>query len=134
MSGIRVGVDLCHVDPAALGHADHALLDALGAMAADPADDVEVVLFSSRSLARARPEVFGALESHAFPFPPGSVLGRLAAQRTWLRFSVRRAGLDVWHDAGGTSPGLDRPPDGAVGARPRAARPPPGTRCPASGP
>ncbi len=105
MSVLRVGVNLCRIDPTSLHHADHALLDTLGAIAADPHADVEVVLFGSRSLAKARPELFGALESHAFPFPPGSATVRVAAEHSWLRWAAGRARLDLLHDAGGTSPG-----------------------------
>lgn len=105
MSRLRVGVNLCRTDPANLHHADHAVLDALGAIAADPPADVEVVLFGSRALAKARPELFGALESHTFPFPPAAATVRVAAEHSWLRLAVGRAKLDVLHDAGGTSPG-----------------------------
>ncbi len=105
MSRLRIGVNLCRTDPAALHHADHALLDALGAIAADPPDDLEVVLFGSRALAKAKPELFAAFECHTFPFPPASAPVRVAAERSWLRFAVGRAGLDVLHDAGGTSTG-----------------------------
>ena len=105
MSRVRVGVNLCRIDPAALHHADHAILDTLQAMAADAPADIELVLFSSRALARSRPQLFGAVESHAFPFPPSSAGIRVAAEHTWLRAAVGRARLDLLHDAGGTAPG-----------------------------
>ena len=105
MSRIRVGVNLCRIDPDELHHADHAILDTLAAVAADPHADVELVLFASRALARSRPELFTALETHAFPFPPSSSMVRVAAEHTWFRLAVGRARLDLLHDAGGTSPG-----------------------------
>lgn len=105
MSRIRVGVNLCRIDPADLHHADHAILDTLAAVAADPHADVQVVLFTSRALARSRPELFTRLETHAFPFPPSSPTVRVAAEHSWLRVAAGRAGLDLLHDAGGTAPG-----------------------------
>lgn len=105
MSRIRVGVNLCRIDPAALHHADHAILDTLSAVAAAPPDDIELVCFTSRSLARVRPELFAAVETHTFPFPPSAALVRVAAEHSWLRFAVGRARLDLLHDAGGTGPG-----------------------------
>ena len=105
MSRIRVGVNLCRIDPADLHHADHAILDTLGAVAADPPADVELVLFASRALARSRPELFTAVETHAFPFPPSSAAVRVAAEHSWFRFAAGRARLDLLHDAGGTAPG-----------------------------
>lgn len=105
MSRLRVGVNLCRIDPDELHHADHAILDTLAAVAADPHADVELVLFASRALARSRPELFAALETHTFPFPPSSSLVPVAAEHSWFRLSVGRARLDLLHDAGGTSPG-----------------------------
>jgi alpha-1,3-rhamnosyl/mannosyltransferase len=105
MTRRRVGVNLSRSDPQALHHADHALLDALDAIAADPPDDVEIVVFASRSLAKARPSLGSSFETHTFPFPPSSAAVRVVAEHTWLRLAVRRARLDVLHDAGGTSPG-----------------------------
>lgn len=105
MSRLRVGVDLCHIDPGALHHADHALLDTLGAVASAPPDDVELVLFGSSALAKARPDVFGGLEAHTFPFPPSSAPVRFAAEQTWLRLAVGRARLDLLHDVRGRAAG-----------------------------
>lgn len=105
MTRLRVGVNLSRIDPADLHHADHALLDSLGAVAADPPDDLEIVLFASRALLKARPALAEAFETHALPFPPGSAALRVVAEHTWLRLAVRRAHLDLLHDAGGTSPG-----------------------------
>lgn len=105
MSRTRVGVNLCRIDPDELHHADHAILDTLAAVAASPRADVELVLFASRALARCRPELFTALETHAFPFPPSSSVVRVAAEHSWFRLAVGRARLDLLHDAGGTSPG-----------------------------
>lgn len=110
MSSLRVGVNLCRIDPAGLEPADHALLDTLAAVAADPPDDVEVVLFASRALAKARPELTEALETHTFPFPPSSAAARVAMEHTWLRAAAGRARLDLLHDTGGTSPGSTEVP------------------------
>jgi alpha-1,3-rhamnosyl/mannosyltransferase len=104
MTGLRVGVDLCRIDPSALRPVDHAVLDTIEAAAAVGPDDVELVLFASRRLRAARPALFGAFEAHTLPFPPGVAPARLAAEATWLRAAVRRARVDLVHDAGGTSP------------------------------
>lgn len=105
MIRVRVGVNLSRIDPEALRHADHALLDTLAAVAADAPDDLEIVVFCSRALAKARPALADAFETHTLPFPPGTAPVRVAAEHTWLRLAVRRARLDVLHDAGGTAPG-----------------------------
>jgi len=111
---LRVGVDLCRIDPAALGPADHAVLDTVAAAAEQP-DDVQLVLFGSRALRAARPELFAAVESHVAPFPPAVPALRVAAEATWLRAAAGRAGLDVLHDPGGTSPrGIGVPAIGSV--------------------
>jgi len=101
---LRVGIDLCRIDPSAMRPADHAVLDTLQAVSAGPASDIEPVLFASRALAEARPGLFDAFESHAIPLPVGTPAARVAAEATWLRWSSGRADLDLWHDAGGTSP------------------------------
>jgi alpha-1,3-rhamnosyl/mannosyltransferase len=102
---LRVGVDLCRIDPAALAPADHAILDTLEAVAASPSADVELVLFASRTLERSRAELFAAFETHTTPFPPAVSSLRVVTEATWLRLAVGRARLDLLHDAGGTSPG-----------------------------
>lgn len=104
MSALRVGVDLCRVDPAVLRPADHAVLDTIEAAAASIGDGIELVLFSSGALRSARPSLFKTHEAHSLPFPPGLSAARLAAQSTWLRAAARRAGIEVMHDACGTSP------------------------------
>lgn len=104
MSALRVGVNLCRIDPSAVRPADHAVLDTLEAMGAVGADDVELVLFGSSALRAARPSLFQAHESHALPFPPDVSAARIAAEVTWLKALVGRTGLDLLHDAGGTSP------------------------------
>lgn len=104
MSALRVGVDLCRVDPAALRAADHAVLDTIEATPASIRDGVELVLFASSALRAARPSLFEAYEAHVLPFPPGVAAARLLAEATWLRAAARRAGIDLLHDAGGTSP------------------------------
>jgi len=104
MSGVRIGVDLCRIDPAALGPADHALLDTLAVAPASWPDDVALVLFGSRALRAARPDLFGAVESHVVPFPPGVAALRVGVEATWLRGAARRAGVDLLHHAGGTRP------------------------------
>lgn len=102
---LRVGVNLYRLDPAAPRPADHALVDALRAIAAEPPDDIEVVLFASKAFARAHDDLATAFETHTAPFPPGATLVRVAAELGWLRVAVARAGVDVLHDAGGTSVG-----------------------------
>lgn len=99
---LRVGVDLCGLDPGALGPADEAVLGLLGAVGKIAPDDVEVVLFASRQLSRARPETFEHLESHTFPLPLGRGPVRLITDRVWMPRAVRRARLDVLHHATGT--------------------------------
>lgn len=105
MSALRVGINLLRFDPRALGPAEHALIDCLRAVAADPPTDVELVLFTSRAFAAAHDDLREAFETHTLPVPPGVTVLRVAAELGWLRLAVGRARLDVLHDAGGTSPG-----------------------------
>ncbi len=105
MSELRVGLNLLRYDPRALGPAEHALIDALGAIAADPPSDVELVLFTSRAFAAAHEDLCAAFETHTVPVPPGMRVLRVAAEVAWVRLAVGRARVDVLHDAGGTSPG-----------------------------
>ena len=104
-SKVRVGINLCRVDPRALGAAEHAILDVLRAVADEPPDDLDLVLFTSRSLAAAEPRLTEAFEVHALPFPPGARALRVLAELSWLQLAVRRSRIDVLHDAGGTAPG-----------------------------
>jgi glycosyltransferase involved in cell wall biosynthesis len=106
MSQLRVGVNLCRIDPSDLDHADHAVLDTLSAIADEPPDDLQLVVFTSRALAKARPELVEALETHAFPFPPSWAALRVAVEHSWLRVALGRSRLDFLHDAGGTTPGV----------------------------
>jgi glycosyltransferase involved in cell wall biosynthesis len=99
---LRVGVDLCGIDPGAVGPTEHAVLELLGAVGQVAPDDVEVVLFASRQLAKARPEVFRHLEAHTLPLPLALGPLRLLTDRAWLPRAVRRARLDVLHHATGT--------------------------------
>jgi glycosyltransferase involved in cell wall biosynthesis len=98
----RVGVDLCGIDPRALGPAEHAALDLLGAVGKVAPDDVEVVLFASRQLAKARPEVFGPFEAHTLPLPLALGPLRRLTDRVWLPRAVRHARVDLLHHATGT--------------------------------
>lgn len=110
MSGLRVGIDLSHVDPAAPGPADHAVLDTVGALVAGGTDDVEPVLFASRALRAAHPDLFAGAESHVAPYPPAVAVARLAAEATWLRAVAGRRRLDLLHHASGPPPlGADVP-------------------------
>lgn len=104
MSGLRVGVDLCRIDPAALRPADHAALDTLEALGADSDAGVELVLFASSALRAARPSMFAGREAHVLPFPPGVAAARVAAELTWLPAAARRARIDLLHDVSGTAP------------------------------
>lgn len=99
---LRVGVDLCGIDPGALGPTGHAVLDLLGAVGQAEADDIEVVLFASRRLAKARPDTFDRLESHVLPLPLATGPLRLLTDRAWLPGALRRARVDVLHHATGT--------------------------------
>lgn len=105
MSTLRVGVNLLRFDPRALGPAEHALIDCLRAVAADPPPDVEIVLFTSRAFAAGHGDLREAFDTRTLPIPPVVTPLRVAAELGWLRRAVARARIDVLHDAGGTSPG-----------------------------
>ncbi len=104
-SRLRVGVNLSWIDPGDPVPAAHAMCDTLRAIAADPPDDVEIVLFGRSSFRRAHPDLAAAFETHTVPMPSGARLLRVLAERTWLRVAVARAAVDVFHDAGGTASG-----------------------------
>ncbi len=101
----RIGVNLCWLVPGVVGGSEQATVRALQALhRRDPAN-VEIVLFASSAFAAAYPELVRSFETHTVPLPGGRRVVRVLAEHTWLPWMVRRRGIDLVHDAGGTSPG-----------------------------
>lgn len=104
-STTRVGVNLCWLVPGVVGGSEQAITRALRAVAADPPEDLELVLFGLAALREAHPDLTSAFETHTVPVPGHVKPLRVLAEHTWLRAMVATTGIDVLHDAGGTSAG-----------------------------
>ena len=102
---MRAGVNLCWLVPGVVGGSEEATTRVLRAIALDPPDDIEIVLFAQRSFRDAHPDLAERFETHTVPVPRGDKALRVLAEHTWLPLAVKRHRIDLLHDAGGTSPG-----------------------------
>ena len=107
---MRVGVNLCWLVPGVVGGSEEATTRALLAMGDLAPSDVEIVLFGLAPLRAAHPDLTERFETHTVSVPAGLKPLRVLVEHTWLPFVVARTGIDVLHDAGGTSPGTVRVP------------------------
>ncbi len=102
---MRVGVNLSWLVPGVVGGSEESVTRSLQAVATRLPPEMEVVLFAAPALRAAHPELARDFETHDVPLA-GSAKGlRVLAEHTWLPAMVRRHGIDLVHDAGGTSPG-----------------------------
>lgn len=113
---MRVGVNLCWLVPGDVGGSEQAMTRSLHALG--DRDDVEIVLFVLDHFTRVHPDLTARFETHTMPVSgPLSAPGRgratraatkplrVAGETRWLPRAVRKAAVDVLHDAGGTAPG-----------------------------
>lgn len=107
---MRVGVNLSWLVPGVVGGSEESLTRSLAALAQRTPPDMEVVLFVPPALREAHPRLVDTFETHDVPLAGRVKPLRVAAEHTALPLLVRSKGIDVVHDAGGTSPGrVDRP-------------------------
>ncbi len=107
---MRVGINLCWLVPGVVGGSEEATTRALHALVELAEPGVEIVLFGLDVLRDAHPDLTERFETHTVPVPGRLKVVRVLAEHTWLPIAVSRAGIDVLHDAGGTSPGRVRVP------------------------
>ncbi len=100
----RVGINLCWLVPGGVGGSEQATVRMLAALHRRDPGNFEIVLLASSAFASAYPELAASFETHTIPLPAGRVV-RVLAEHTWLPWMVRRLGIDLLHDAGGTAPG-----------------------------
>jgi alpha-1,3-rhamnosyl/mannosyltransferase len=96
-----LGVNLLYLVPGVVGGTEEYAVRVLRAVAAYPADDLEVVLFARDSFAAAYPDLAGAFETKTVALPANRAL-RVAAENTWL--ARRSRGVDAVHHLGGRVP------------------------------
>lgn len=101
---VRVGVNLLWLVPGVVGGSEEYTTRLLLGVAERAPEDIEIVLFVSRSFRGAYPELVRRFETHTAPIDGTSKLVRVLAEATWLAAAGRRAKLDVLHHAGGTIP------------------------------
>ncbi|WP_436792965.1 glycosyltransferase family 4 protein [Actinospongicola halichondriae] len=101
----RVGINLCWLVPGGVGGSEQATVRALAALHRRAPRNFEIVLLASTGFVDAYPELASSFETHTIPLPAGRRAVRVLAEHTWLPAMVRRLGIDLLHDAGGTSPG-----------------------------
>lgn len=99
---MRIGVNLCGVDPHATRGADDAVLRTVEHLVRRPDDGLDFVLFGLADLADGRPELAELVETHLLPLPR-SFATRVLAEHAWLPRRMAKAGLDLVHDATGTA-------------------------------
>lgn len=102
---IRVGVNLCWLVPGVVGGSEQATVRTLDAVAARAPSNVELTLLTLDAFADAYPDLTARFETRTLPVSGGNKVVRVAAEHLWLPRATRRHGLDLLHDAGGTSPG-----------------------------
>lgn len=107
---VRVGVNLLWLVPGVVGGSEEYTTRLLVGVAERDPEDIEVVLFVSRSFRRAYPDLVRGFETHTAPIDGSSKLVRVLAESTWLAAAGRSAKLDVLHHAGGTIPPLRATP------------------------
>jgi alpha-1,3-rhamnosyl/mannosyltransferase len=96
-----LGVNLLYLVPGVVGGTEEYAVRMLQAVAANPDDDLELVLFARDSFAAAYPAVVSAFETKTVALPANRAL-RVAAESTWLPRASR--GLDAMHHFGGRVP------------------------------
>ncbi|MDZ7675251.1 MAG: glycosyltransferase family 1 protein [Acidimicrobiales bacterium] len=101
----RVGVNLCWLVPGVVGGSEQATVRTLEAIASRGPGRTELVLFCLPAFVDEYPQLASAFETHTAPVSGRCKPLRVLAEYTWLPWMVRRSGVDLLHDAGGTSPG-----------------------------
>ena len=101
-----VGVNLLYLVPGVVGGTEEYAVRMLQAVAANPDDDLELVLFARDSFVAAYPDVVSAFETKTVALPANRAL-RVAAESTWLARASRR--VDAMHHFGGRVPAFGSP-------------------------
>jgi glycosyltransferase involved in cell wall biosynthesis len=100
---VRVGCNLLWLVPGSVGGSETATVHLLRTIAADPPDDIELLLYALDSFAGAYPELADAFPTEGVPLTGRLKPLRVAAENTWLARQVRGK-VDVMHHMGGVLP------------------------------
>src|SRR5690606_8803491 len=105
-----VGVNLLWLVPGVVGGSEVSTVTTLHALAAEPPDDLDHVLFALAPFVEAHPELAEAFDLEVLSLS-GRLKGlRVGAEQTWLAARARRRGVDAMHHLGGTMPLVPGPP------------------------
>jgi glycosyltransferase involved in cell wall biosynthesis len=102
-----VAVNLLFLVPGVVGGTEEYAVRMLQAVAANPEDDLELVLFARNSFAAAYPDITNAFETNTVSLPSNRIV-RVAAESTWLARASR--GVDAMHHFGGRVPAFGAKP------------------------
>lgn len=104
MSTPRVGLNLLWLVPGVVGGSEEYTTRLLSALADEPPDGVEFVVFGNRLLRGAYPELTARFAFVEAPVTGRSKARRVLAENTWLAAESRRQHLDLLHHLGGIMP------------------------------
>jgi alpha-1,3-rhamnosyl/mannosyltransferase len=98
-----LGVNLLYLVPGVVGGTEEYAVRVLRAVAANPDDELELLLFARDSFALAYPDIAGAFATKTLALPANRAL-RVAAESTWLARQSRS--VDAVHHLGGRVPAV----------------------------
>lgn len=101
----HIGINLCWLVPGVVGGSEQATVRMLEALDRRDPSTFEISLFGLDAFAAEYPGIVSRFETHTIPISGRHKPLRVAAEHTWLPRQLRRQGIDILHDAGGTSPG-----------------------------
>jgi len=96
-----LGVNLLYLVPGVVGGTEEYAVRMLEAVAANPDDELELVLFARGSFAAAYPDIVSAFATNTVQLPANRAL-RVAAESTWLPRAS--GGVHAMHHFGGRVP------------------------------
>lgn len=99
----RVACNLLWLVPGRVGGTETATVAMLREMAADPPDDIDLVLYALDAFGHTYPDVVAAFPARMVPLTGRLRPLRVAAENTWLARSTRD-GIDLVHHMGGVLP------------------------------
>ncbi|MFM8862772.1 MAG: glycosyltransferase family 4 protein [Acidimicrobiia bacterium] len=109
----RIGVNLLWLVPGEVGGSEEYTVRLLRAVARQRPDELDIVLYVTRSFVAAHPDLSAVFPTRVAPVSGASRPLRVLTESTWLAWRTRRDRCDVVHHAGGTMPFV-RPATGIV--------------------
>jgi glycosyltransferase involved in cell wall biosynthesis len=103
-TGRRIGVNLLWLVPGEVGGSEEYTVRLLRAVARECPDDLDIVLYVTRSFVGAHPDLCAAFPIRVAPVSGASRPARVLIESTWLAWRTWRDRCEVVHHAGGTMP------------------------------